>query len=166
MPFLCNRCGAVRDTLSRTTERHPYGDSFAEENMPDTRCFCGGEFEPAVTCRACGELKREEDNFFYEGFCDDCLKEKAKDLKLVTKCAKAYPNKTTVEVDDLLVYLLSPETVNGILWDYFTKCCESQSFGFLLRDSYAKKAEEWATADLLWFAEALDEEMKNEQDGA
>ncbi len=161
--YICTRCGHVKDELPYITEKHPYGDGYAEERLPDFSCCCGGEYESALTCKMCGEAKSEADNYFYEDICDDCLKEKAKDLDLVTKCAKLCPNKEKVEVDSFLVFMLHPETVNEILWDYFNKCCNSQAFGFLLRETYAKKAEEWATSNLGWFAETLVEVMKNEQ---
>ena len=62
--------------------------------------------------------------------------------------------------------MLHPETVNEVLWDYFTKCCESEAFGFLLKEQYEKKAQEWASEDLCWFASNLVEVMNREQDGA
>lgn len=166
MYYVCNRCGNAKDELPYITEKHPYGDGFAEEKLTDTSCFCGGDYEEARVCKECGEIKSEADNYFYEDICDDCLKEKAGELDLVIRCAKNEPVKEKVEVDSFLVYMLQPETVNEILWDYFNKCCNSQAFGFLLREQYKKKAQEWATQDLCWFASNLVEVMKNEQNGA
>lgn len=163
MYYICNRCRNVTDELPYIKEKHPYGDGFAEEKITDTACFCGGEYESARECKMCGEIKSEADNYFYEGICDDCLKEKAGNLDLVIKCVKNEPTKEKVEVDSFLVYMLHPETVNEILWDYFNKCCSSQAFGFLLREKYSQKAQKWATEDLCWFSSNLVEVMKNEQ---
>lgn len=166
MYYICNRCHNIVTELPTFTERHPYGDGYAEERASDPSCMCGGEYEAARVCDMCGEIKSESDNYFYEGICDDCLKEKAGNLDLVVKCVKNEPTKETVKVDAFLTYMLHPETVNEVLWDYFTKCCKSEAFGFLLKEQYEKKAQEWASEDLCWFASNLVEVMNREQDGA
>lgn len=160
--YTCNHCGEIRETLRCFNERHPVGDGFAGETLWDNVCpVCGCEMIEGKRCNSCGEVKSIEDEDFYEGICESCLKEIAKDLDTVKQCAKLSPTHQKVEVNSFLVYMLHPQTIDEILWDYFDRCCESSSFGFLLRGMYRKKAEKWATDDLDWFSEALSEVKKN-----
>lgn len=165
--YICNRCGHITDTPMEFIQLHPYGDGYAGEKLQSLDCpACGYEMDKAEKCTICGEVKSSEDTDFYDGVCESCLVEKAGDLETIIKCAKASPTTEKVEVDSFLVFMLHPETVNEILWDYFKKCISSKAWGLLLRSQYREKAIDWATADLSWFGEALSEVMKNEQNGA
>ena len=165
--YICTRCCQVTEDLSTFTQLHPCGDGYAGESLQSFDCpVCGYEMDKAEKCRICGEVKSAEEKDFYGGICEDCLRDKAKDLDTVISCAKTADTKETVKVDSFLVYMLHPETVNEILWDYFDKCCNSQAFGYLLKGAYTAKAEAWAMSDTSWFGETLEEVMKNEQNGA
>ncbi len=165
--YICTRCGQVTEDLPTFTQLHPYGDGYAGETLQSFDCpVCGMEMDKAEKCLVCGEVKSAEDIDFYDGICEHCLREKAEDFDTVIRCAKHSPSKEKVEVDQFLVYMLHPESINDILWDYFEKRCNSQAFGFLLKGQYTAKAETWAVSDMSWFGEALSEVMKNEQNGA
>lgn len=161
--YICSHCGETLESLKSFEERHPIGDTFAYEAILDSACpRCGCEMLEGKNCSVCGEVKSIEDEDFYEGICESCLKEMAKDLDTVKQCAKLSPTYQEVKVNSFLLYMLLPQSVEDILWDYFKKCCESSSFGYLLREMYRKKAEAWATDDLDWFSETLKKVKANE----
>lgn len=165
--YMCTRCGYITDDPPIYAEMHPIGEGYAPEILQNLMCpCCRNEMDAAETCKVCGEIKSEEETDFYEGMCEDCVREKAKDLDTVVKCAKLCTAKEKVKVNPFLVFMLHPQTVDEILWEYFEKCCTSESFKFLLKDIYQRKAEEWATEDMSWFGDTLSEVMKNEQNGA
>lgn len=161
--YMCTSCGYVADILNTYTEWHPYGDGHASETIADFYCpVCRQELEPAEKCSICGEIKSLEDDVMYGGICDECLKNKAKELDTVIECARFADEKQNVEVSSFLAYIFSPATVDEILWEYFNNVCKSETIGFLLKGIYQKKAETWARSDLSWFGDTLEEVMKNE----
>ena len=165
--YICNRCGHIADKPMEYIQLHPYGDGYAGEKLHSLDCpACGYEMDNAEKCSICGVIKSSEDVDFYDGVCESCLIEKAESLKTVIKCAKASPITEKVEVDSFVAFMLAPETVDEILWDYFKKCCRDKYFGNLVLKEYQRKAEDWALSDLSWFGDALNEVMKNEQNGA
>jgi hypothetical protein len=165
--YICTSCGYITDILKTYTEWHPYGDGHASETIADFYCpICRQELEQAEKCSICGEIKSLEDDVMYGGICDECLKDKAKDLDAVIECAKLDAEKQKVEVSSFLAYIFSPATVDEILWEYFNNVCKSETIGFLLKGIYQEKAEAWAKSDLSWFGDTLEEVMKNEQKGA
>ena len=69
----CTDCGYVFDYEDRTIvkESHGFNDGFCEtfSCCPN----CGGDFEDAADCCACGETFTE--NELYSGWCEKCLRE-------------------------------------------------------------------------------------------
>ena len=164
--YICTNCGHISDKTPAITEIHPLGDGYAYEKLQSFECpCCHYEMDVAEKCRICGEIKSAEDKDFYGDVCEDCLKDKAKELDTVIECAKLCTSREKVKVNPFLVFMFAPETIDEILWDYFNNICTGETFGFLLKGIYQKKAEEWATADMSWFGETLEEVMKNEQNG-
>lgn len=162
--YICTSCGHISDESPTFTQVHPIGDGYAYETLQSFECpHCHREMDAAEKCQICGEVKSSEDVDFYGGICVDCLRDKAKDLDTVIECAKLCTSRDKVEVNPFLVYMLAPETVDEILWDYFKKCCMGKNFGLLLRDSYQKKAKAWATEDMAWFGDTLEEVIRREQ---
>lgn len=68
--YICDNCGDVVDIedLPTFTEKHPYGETYAEETFINFDCACGGEYQKAEQCERCGEYVLETD----EGLCDVC----------------------------------------------------------------------------------------------
>lgn len=165
--YICSGCGYISHETATYNEIHLIGEGIAYETLQSLECpFCHSDMDSAEKCSVCDEIKSAEDNMFYGGICDDCLREKAKDLDTVIKCAKLCASKETVKVNPFLTFMLAPESVENILWDYFNKACNCEGLGQLLRGLYQKKAEEWAKEDLSWFGDILEEVMKNEHHGA
>lgn len=164
--YICTRCGEVTDKLPQFHEPHPIGEGYADEILCSNRCHCGGDYAVAEKCSVCGQVKNAEETDFFDGICEDCLKAKAQDFVLVRKCADLCAEPVTVSVNPLVYHLLSPESINSILWNYLDNCCTGEYFGELLKVRYRQKAKEWAESDLSWFRDALEEVRKNEQNGA
>lgn len=165
--YICTDCGHISHKAAAYNELHPMGDGLVYETLQSSECpNCRNDMDPAEKCKVCDEIKSAEDNMFYGGICDDCLREKAKDLDTVIRCAKLCTTKEKVEVNPFLTFMLAPESVEDILWDYFNKACSCEGLGQLLRGLYQKKAEEWAKEDLSWFGDTLEEVMRVEHNGA
>lgn len=154
MKYICSRCGAAVDELPKTTEKHPVGDGYAEEEMVSWFCSCGGEFDCTKTCKICGETKSEEDNLFHGDICEECLKTAAKDFDLVKKCSDNGNVKAMAEVDSLVLTLLAGRDINEILWNIIIANHEGV-LGAQFRKADAYKAEKWALNDLDWFSDMI-----------
>ena len=97
--FKCTDCGHIfEDGEQRTfVERHPYGDTTADEYF--SVCpVCGGEYEEAKSCECCGGAFLE-DELIGGYYCDECLKA-AVDLESFLDFATSGTDKPT-EVDTL-----------------------------------------------------------------
>ena len=97
--FKCTDCGHIfEDGEQRTfVERHPYGDTTADEYF--SVCpVCGGEYEEAKSCECCGGAFLE-DELIGGYYCDECLKA-AVDLDSFLDFATSGTDKPT-EVDTL-----------------------------------------------------------------
>ena len=73
--FKCTDCGHIfEDGEQRTfVERHPYGDTTADEYF--SVCpVCGGEYEEAKSCECCGGAFLE-DELIGGYYCDECLRD-------------------------------------------------------------------------------------------
>lgn len=68
--YICNKCGAVVDTVPRERVKHSELD-FPVYVYEDDDCDCGGEFDEACCCKACGEYADE--NEMVNGFCKGCV---------------------------------------------------------------------------------------------
>lgn len=156
MSYICTSCGHITEVLPKVIEKHPVGDGYAEEEVSSWICDCGGVIDSAAICQICGETKSEEDNLFYGDFCEDCLKEAAKDFDLVKKCSDKLEAKTTVEIDSLAQILLGDRDINEILWNIINASYEGV-FGAESKKQDALKAEKWAREDLDWFSDAISE---------
>lgn len=161
MSYICSRCGTVVYRLPKVVDSHPYGSESAAEEHSNWTCSCGGEYEYAKKCKLCDKTKSEETVTFYGNVCEECLSKYAEDFDLVKKCSDKSGAKTTVEVDSLVLSLLSPMDVNTVLWEYIKSGFDSSAFGSLLKDRYKEKAKKWALEDVYWFFDALCEVLKN-----
>jgi hypothetical protein len=91
--FICTDCGHVFEEPEVYAERHPYGDTYAEETFS---CCpnCGGGYDEAVRCSHCDTYIAESD--MYDDVCEKCKKE------VIHNIAKAIAGLFTKdEFDDL-----------------------------------------------------------------
>lgn len=69
MTYICNCCSKHFDEPEEFFDRHPYGDTYAEESFYGCP-YCGGSYEEAVECEECGKLVPESES--YDGYCSEC----------------------------------------------------------------------------------------------
>lgn len=74
--LICNGCGTTfyEDELYTFTERHPYGEGFAEEYGAESPC-CHRGYSEARKCSICGEWVSEEDFVTADNMCKECFEE-------------------------------------------------------------------------------------------
>ena len=66
--YICNECGEVFDDYEVLKQQHPYGDTYAVEEIAVCP-HCGDTgFETAKECSMCGEYVAE----LFDGLCEVC----------------------------------------------------------------------------------------------
>lgn len=93
--------------------KEPHGELLA--HCP----VCGDSFEEAERCEICGEYFRPDE--LYDGVCNDCINEYRYDWATCIRFADKEKVKTEIEINSVLALLYSPEEIEQILVEHFTK---------------------------------------------
>lgn len=98
-------------------ERHPYGDTTAEEKIAVCP-VCGGDFEEAAQCKHCGGAYLEQE--LKSGFCSDCLREMCtpeRFLEYATEGAESHPTWPAILEEFMLRQIFEIDSeANPLLW--------------------------------------------------
>ena len=142
MYYKCNDCGYVceYDELETIVDRHPYGDTYAEERYVECPMCGSGDIDEATECSVCGEYHTGGDDV-----CDDCLQERMtfKDVRKYSEDRKFAD--LEIKVPNYLAYILDTDIIVEVLEEHL-----KDNFKHYLKDG---KVKEYLDEDMHDFQE-------------
>lgn len=113
MAYKCLNCGHVFEEGEQAEVYETHGGPFEFAEKISCCPICKSSYEKTEKCEVCGgEFLRHE---LYGDVCKECIYEH-NDYKICKEICKG--EKESVEINPLLKYLLDPETINEILFNY------------------------------------------------
>jgi hypothetical protein len=113
--YKCADCGYVceREELNVIENRHPYGDTYAEERYVECPICGSGDIEAASECHVCGEYHSGEGDV-----CDDCLNERItfKDVRKYSEDRRF--SDIEVKLPNYLAHILDTDIIVEVLEEH------------------------------------------------
>ena len=149
--YKCLECGNLFEEGEEAIWSENRGDfwgSPCSESMSGCP-ICKGQYEKTVECSICGSEHFE--NELEQGVCDDCLEEYSINIDVVFKMAKG--SEDTISINSFLYSVYDKETIEEILLENLKQTAKYRQ----------EKIKKFFNDDKIWFAERLQEVLKNEK---
>ena len=149
--YKCLECGNLFEEGEEATWSESRGDFWGSSCSESVSCcpICKGEYEKTTKCKLCNSEKLKEE--LTSDICDDCVEQYSTNIDVVFKMAKG--SEDSISINSFLYSVYDKETIEEILFENLKQTAKYRQ----------EKIKKFLDDDRDWFAERLEEVLKNEE---